>query len=112
MHPDDLEEMDLRWQMDILTIRARRFLKNTIRKFSFNGNETIGFDKSKVETTATKWDTLLGSRALRSLEEFVNELIVSESTVKKPAVETSKAKASADKLKDVRKNFGPPPIKD
>ncbi|GJT27007.1 hypothetical protein Tco_0907282 [Tanacetum coccineum] len=29
---DDLEEMDLRWQMAMLTMRARRFLKNTGRK--------------------------------------------------------------------------------
>ncbi|GJV44540.1 retrovirus-related pol polyprotein from transposon TNT 1-94 [Tanacetum coccineum] len=49
IHPDDLEEMDLRWQMAMLTMRARRFLKNTRRKLTVNGNETIGFDKSKVE---------------------------------------------------------------
>ncbi|GJU67368.1 ribonuclease H-like domain-containing protein [Tanacetum coccineum] len=49
INPDDLEEMDLRWQMAMLTIRARRFLKNTGRKLTVNGNETIGFDKSKVE---------------------------------------------------------------
>ncbi|GJY80722.1 ribonuclease H-like domain-containing protein [Tanacetum coccineum] len=49
IHPDDLEEMDLRWQMAMLTMRARRFLKNTRRKLIVNGNETIGFDKSKVE---------------------------------------------------------------
>ncbi|GJW24985.1 ribonuclease H-like domain-containing protein [Tanacetum coccineum] len=49
IHPDDLEEMDLRWQMAMLTMRARRFLKKTVRKFSVNGDETIGFDKSKVE---------------------------------------------------------------
>nr|GEV25577.1 putative ribonuclease H-like domain-containing protein [Tanacetum cinerariifolium] len=36
IHPDDLEEMDLSWQMTMLTIRARRFLKNTARKFSMN----------------------------------------------------------------------------
>ncbi|GJX37515.1 ribonuclease H-like domain-containing protein [Tanacetum coccineum] len=41
--------MDLRWQMAMLTIRARRFLKNTGRKYSMNGIKTIGFDKSKVE---------------------------------------------------------------
>ncbi|GJW63646.1 ribonuclease H-like domain-containing protein [Tanacetum coccineum] len=35
--------------MAMLTIRARRFLKNTGRKFSMNGTKTIGFDKSKVE---------------------------------------------------------------
>ncbi|GKB21589.1 hypothetical protein Tco_0855512 [Tanacetum coccineum] len=47
-----------------------------------------------------------------SLEEFVNEPIVSEPTVKKPVVETSEAKASTDKPKIVRKNFGPPLIED
>nr|GEU39249.1 hypothetical protein [Tanacetum cinerariifolium] len=49
IHPDDIEEMDLRWQMAILTIRARRFLKNTGRKLTVNGNKTIGFDKIRVE---------------------------------------------------------------
>ncbi|GJY03365.1 hypothetical protein Tco_0369305 [Tanacetum coccineum] len=29
---DDLEEIDLRWNISMLTMRARRFLKNTIRK--------------------------------------------------------------------------------
>ncbi|GJZ85306.1 uncharacterized mitochondrial protein-like protein, partial [Tanacetum coccineum] len=46
---NDWEEMDLRWQMAMLTMRARRFLKNTGRKLTINGNEFVGFDKSKVE---------------------------------------------------------------
>ncbi|GJV15079.1 putative ribonuclease H-like domain-containing protein [Tanacetum coccineum] len=49
IHPDDLKEMDLRWQVAMLTMRARRFLKNTRRKFSMNGTKTIRFDKSKVK---------------------------------------------------------------
>ncbi|GJU52677.1 hypothetical protein Tco_1226391 [Tanacetum coccineum] len=49
IHPDVIEEMDLRWQMAMLTMNARRFLKRTGRKFTINGNETAGFDKSKVE---------------------------------------------------------------
>ncbi|GKA52891.1 putative ribonuclease H-like domain-containing protein, partial [Tanacetum coccineum] len=49
IHPDDIEEMDLRWQMTMLTIRARRFLKKIGRKLTVNSNENIGFDKSKVE---------------------------------------------------------------
>nr|GEW18649.1 hypothetical protein [Tanacetum cinerariifolium] len=44
-----MEEMDLRWQMAMLTMRARRFLKRIGRKLTVNGNETIGFDKSNVE---------------------------------------------------------------
>ncbi|GJV89928.1 ribonuclease H-like domain-containing protein [Tanacetum coccineum] len=49
INADDLKEIDLRWQMAMLTMRARRFLKKTERKLTVNGTETIGFDKSKVE---------------------------------------------------------------
>ncbi|GJV07530.1 ribonuclease H-like domain-containing protein [Tanacetum coccineum] len=49
INPDDLEEIDLRWQMAMLTMGARIFLKNTRRKLTVNGTETIRFDKSKVE---------------------------------------------------------------
>nr|GEW79961.1 hypothetical protein [Tanacetum cinerariifolium] len=49
IHPNDIKEMYLRWKMAMLTMRARRFLKKTGRKLSVNGNETLGFDMSKVE---------------------------------------------------------------
>ncbi|GKA79569.1 putative ribonuclease H-like domain-containing protein [Tanacetum coccineum] len=44
-----LQAVEKRWQMVMLTMKARRFLKNTGRKFSVNGTETIGFDNSKVK---------------------------------------------------------------
>ncbi|GKD42597.1 putative ribonuclease H-like domain-containing protein [Tanacetum coccineum] len=46
------------------------------------------------------------------LEEFINKSIVNEPTVKKSVVETSEAKASADKPKVIRKNNGAPNIED
>nr|GEY57814.1 Gag-Pol polyprotein [Tanacetum cinerariifolium] len=46
---DDLEEIDLRWQMVMLTMRARRFLQKTGRNLGDNRATTIGFDMSKVE---------------------------------------------------------------
>ncbi|GJR62794.1 putative ribonuclease H-like domain-containing protein [Tanacetum coccineum] len=46
---DDLEEIDLKWQVAMLTIRVKRFIKRTGRNLNFNGKETIGFDKTKVE---------------------------------------------------------------
>ncbi|GJZ31598.1 hypothetical protein Tco_0576645 [Tanacetum coccineum] len=46
--PGDLEEMDLKWEMAMLTIRARRFIKRTCRNLDING-QRIGFDRSKVE---------------------------------------------------------------
>nr|GEX68879.1 hypothetical protein [Tanacetum cinerariifolium] len=47
--PDDLEEMDLKWQIAMLTMRARRFLQKTRRNLGVKGTYTIGFDKTKVE---------------------------------------------------------------
>nr|GEW28915.1 retrovirus-related Pol polyprotein from transposon TNT 1-94 [Tanacetum cinerariifolium] len=41
--------MDLRWNIAKLTIRARRFLKNTRRKLDMDNKERIGFEKSEVE---------------------------------------------------------------
>ncbi|GJS58911.1 putative ribonuclease H-like domain-containing protein [Tanacetum coccineum] len=49
IHPDDLEEIDLKWQMAMLTMRARRFLKNTGRNLTIGGNGSLDFDKTKVE---------------------------------------------------------------
>ncbi|GJY43386.1 ribonuclease H-like domain-containing protein [Tanacetum coccineum] len=46
--PDDLEEMDLHWEIAMLTIRSRRFVKRTGRKIDLNG-QRVGFDRSKVE---------------------------------------------------------------
>ncbi|GJS36358.1 hypothetical protein Tco_0534740 [Tanacetum coccineum] len=46
--PDDLEEMDLQWEMAMLTIRARRFIKRTSRQLDVNG-QIVGFDRSIVE---------------------------------------------------------------
>nr|GEV27287.1 hypothetical protein [Tanacetum cinerariifolium] len=46
---DDLEEIDLRWQMAMLTMRARRFLQKTGKNLGANGPTSMGFDMSKVK---------------------------------------------------------------
>nr|GFD03825.1 hypothetical protein [Tanacetum cinerariifolium] len=46
---DDLEEMDLKWKMAMLTMRARKFLQKTGRNLGVNGPTSIGFDMAKVE---------------------------------------------------------------
>nr|GEV16626.1 putative ribonuclease H-like domain-containing protein [Tanacetum cinerariifolium] len=43
------KEMDLKWQMAMLAMRARRFLQRTERNLGANGTTFIGFDMSKVE---------------------------------------------------------------
>ncbi|GKG31835.1 hypothetical protein Tco_0426785, partial [Tanacetum coccineum] len=39
---DDLEEMDLKWQVSMLSMRVKRFYKKTGRKLIFNGKEPVG----------------------------------------------------------------------
>ncbi|GKA31869.1 ribonuclease H-like domain-containing protein [Tanacetum coccineum] len=46
--PDDLEEMDLQWEMAMLTIRATRFIQRTGRKLDVNGQK-VRFNRTKVE---------------------------------------------------------------
>nr|GFA95412.1 hypothetical protein [Tanacetum cinerariifolium] len=45
INADDLEEMDLKWQMVMLTMRARRFLHRTGRNLGANGTTSIGSPK-------------------------------------------------------------------
>ncbi|GJT99432.1 hypothetical protein Tco_1109771 [Tanacetum coccineum] len=44
---ENLKEMDLRWNIAMLTMRAKKFLKNTRRMLDMTNRERIGFDKSK-----------------------------------------------------------------
>nr|GFB62846.1 hypothetical protein [Tanacetum cinerariifolium] len=46
---DDLEEMDLKWQMAMLTMRARKFLQKTRRNLGVNGPTSMCFDMANVE---------------------------------------------------------------
>ncbi|GKB13952.1 hypothetical protein Tco_0847875, partial [Tanacetum coccineum] len=46
---NDLEEMDLKWQLALLSMRTRKFFQKTGRKITINGSDTAGYDKSKVE---------------------------------------------------------------
>ncbi|GKB37347.1 putative ribonuclease H-like domain-containing protein [Tanacetum coccineum] len=49
IHEDDLEVMDLKWQLSLLSMRAKRYFQRTIKKIFVNANDTAGYDKSKVE---------------------------------------------------------------
>nr|GEU75198.1 ribonuclease H-like domain-containing protein [Tanacetum cinerariifolium] len=46
---NDLKEMDLRWQMAMLTMQARRLLQKTGKNLGANGPTSMGFDMYKVE---------------------------------------------------------------
>ncbi|GJY80190.1 putative ribonuclease H-like domain-containing protein [Tanacetum coccineum] len=45
----DLEEIDLKWQVAMISMRMKKFYKKTGRKLQFDAKELVGFDKTKVE---------------------------------------------------------------
>ncbi|GJS52144.1 ribonuclease H-like domain-containing protein [Tanacetum coccineum] len=49
IHDDDLEAMDLKWQLSLISMRAKRYFQRTGKKTFINANDTSGYDKSKVE---------------------------------------------------------------
>nr|GEY14944.1 ribonuclease H-like domain-containing protein [Tanacetum cinerariifolium] len=49
IHEDDLEEIDLKWKLALLSMRAKRFFQKTGKKITINGSDTIVYDKAKVE---------------------------------------------------------------
>ncbi|KAI3815357.1 hypothetical protein L1987_15022 [Smallanthus sonchifolius] len=47
--PDDMEDMDIQWNMAMILRRAKRFLNRTGQKFiGGHSNAKVGFDKSKA----------------------------------------------------------------
>ncbi|GJQ95050.1 hypothetical protein Tco_0006189 [Tanacetum coccineum] len=49
IHENDLEEMDLKWQLALLSLKARKFYQRTGKKIIINESDTAGYDKSNVE---------------------------------------------------------------
>ncbi|GJV93634.1 ribonuclease H-like domain-containing protein [Tanacetum coccineum] len=45
----DHEEMNLKWQVAMISMRVKKFYKKTGRKLQFDAKEAVGFDKTKVE---------------------------------------------------------------
>nr|GFA48218.1 hypothetical protein [Tanacetum cinerariifolium] len=49
IYEDDMEEMDIKWNMALLSMRADKFWKRNGKKIIIQGSDAEGFDKSKVE---------------------------------------------------------------
>nr|GEW28811.1 ribonuclease H-like domain-containing protein [Tanacetum cinerariifolium] len=114
IHPADSEEMDLRWNIAMLTMRARIFLKNTRRKLYMANKERIGSDKSKCLNMmamaiigVTKQKKVQPISLSWLIDQQVHILLqtMSKSVVEKPTVESNRPKT-------IRKENEAPIIKD
>nr|GEW10671.1 ribonuclease H-like domain-containing protein [Tanacetum cinerariifolium] len=114
----NLKEIDLRWNIAMLTMRARRFLKITRRKLDMANKEIIRFDKSKVdcfnchkrrhfakECRAPKNQDNGNIEPIRRTVPMIDFVDVNESVVEKPTVVSNEPKT-------VGKENGAPIIED
>ncbi|GJR92413.1 ribonuclease H-like domain-containing protein [Tanacetum coccineum] len=44
-----LEELDLRWQVAMLTVRVKKFIQRTGRNLDFKEKRLVSLDKTKIE---------------------------------------------------------------
>ncbi|GJU02663.1 ribonuclease H-like domain-containing protein [Tanacetum coccineum] len=92
IHEDDLEAMDLKWQLSLLSMRAKMYFQRTGKKIFINANDTVGYDKSKVssniktplgrmETMKTLFNSNSGYRWSRffDLDDMAEEQITKKS---------------------------------
>ncbi|GJT78847.1 ribonuclease H-like domain-containing protein [Tanacetum coccineum] len=95
--PDDLEETDLQWEMAMLTIRTRRFIKRTGRQLDVNG-QRVGFDKGKENSKRTVTVETPTENALVAQDKIGGQIVdkfktglgynAASSTAASPAVES------------------------
>ncbi|GJT11595.1 putative ribonuclease H-like domain-containing protein [Tanacetum coccineum] len=62
IHEDDLEEMDLKWQLALLSMRTRRFFRKLVERSLSMGVTQLDMTSPRWSvSTATRWDTFQGS---------------------------------------------------
>ncbi|GJS73464.1 ribonuclease H-like domain-containing protein [Tanacetum coccineum] len=54
IHDDDLEEIDLKWQLALLSMRTRMFFQKNRRKITINGSDIAGYDKNRNQDNSRR----------------------------------------------------------
>nr|GEV05509.1 putative ribonuclease H-like domain-containing protein [Tanacetum cinerariifolium] len=97
--PDDLEEMDLKWQMAMLTIRSRRFLQKTGRN--------LGAYKSCLESVEARLDVYKKNEAVfeKDIKILKLDVMFRDKAITKLRHKFEKAKKERDYLKLTLEKF-------
>ncbi|GJS54563.1 hypothetical protein Tco_0627925 [Tanacetum coccineum] len=75
---DDLEEMDLKWQMAMLTMRDRRFLNKTGRKINANGAYKAGLESVEARLDMYKKNEIQVSDKFKTGVGFDSQVVNSQ----------------------------------
>ncbi|GJZ11329.1 hypothetical protein Tco_0546088 [Tanacetum coccineum] len=106
-----LQAIEKRFGWNAATKKTQsNLLKQQYENFTASSSEVLDQPFIGFKSLSVSWRFMV--KVSHKMIRVVNEPIFSEPAVKKPVVETSEAKASADKPKAVKKNNGAPIIKD
>ncbi|GKA66672.1 ribonuclease H-like domain-containing protein [Tanacetum coccineum] len=75
-YEDDLEEIDLKWQLALLSMRAKRYYQKTGKKITINESDTAGYDKSKMRKSLPTWLLWLSQIQRYSMTKLVLTLVL------------------------------------
>ncbi|GJV27776.1 putative ribonuclease H-like domain-containing protein [Tanacetum coccineum] len=70
---DDLEEIDLKWQVAMLTMRIKRFIKKSRRNLNLNGKEAVSLDMTKMESKKVI-QALIDSSWVEAMQEEIEAI--------------------------------------
>nr|GEW70214.1 retrovirus-related Pol polyprotein from transposon TNT 1-94 [Tanacetum cinerariifolium] len=93
INEDDIKEMDIKWNMALLSIRADRYWKKTGKQISIQGTDVAGFDKSKAPKALMAIDGVGWDWSFMANEEENHALVADKEA---PTEFALMAKTSAD----------------
>ncbi|GJU53634.1 putative ribonuclease H-like domain-containing protein [Tanacetum coccineum] len=64
MDGDDLEELDLQWQVAMLNVRVKKFIQRTRRNMDFKEKQPISLNKNNAQTTESSSQALVAQDGL------------------------------------------------
>ncbi|GJW78823.1 hypothetical protein Tco_0140505 [Tanacetum coccineum] len=86
IHEDDLEEMDLKWQLALLSMRTKRFFQKTGRKITINGSDTAGYDKGSRKQDSKNWNQDISKRTVNVEDTSSKAMLAIDETLSYNAV--------------------------
>nr|GEX26944.1 putative ribonuclease H-like domain-containing protein [Tanacetum cinerariifolium] len=72
---DDIREMDIKWNMALLSMKINIYWKKTEKKISIQGTDVVVFDKSKVDAESEVFENSLCSKACKKNTDSLNSKI-------------------------------------
>ncbi|GJZ41859.1 hypothetical protein Tco_0588745 [Tanacetum coccineum] len=79
IHKDDLEAMDLKWQLSLLSVRAKKYYQRIVKKIFINANDIVGAPRSKEGQFRNQDNTRKqGNNEDKSSKAMKNEVLFSE----------------------------------